>query len=156
MRQRGWTKKWKKQQRIQAKRASHAWWIESGVKRDCPRTRQHPTVGRTEKSEKVLRPRRQYLVGIACWIFLNSAKAGVHHDGGREMRWDDDNAACTPAASHATQHCFSSLLSEKMDEKAEMELCFKSNPGLVKCLANCFFLESIPKHTWVPLAQHKS
>jgi len=40
--------------------ASHTGWVEGGVKRD----------------------RMKYLVGTACGVSLNNAKAGVHHGGG--------------------------------------------------------------------------
>lgn len=121
-------------------RARPAWCVGCGAKRECLRSRQHPKVARTEKSGKVLTPRRQYLVGTICWVFLSwCPPRGVkRHEG-------DGTATCTVATSWFSIGLAAS--SQRNGRKMQRRsFAFKSSPGLSECLDSCFFLESSPKH----------
>lgn len=136
------TRERKHNKRIQGTRASCAWRVEGDVKRDCTRTRQHPMVGRAEKSEKVLTPRRQYSMGTACQVFLSNAKAAVHRGGGGETGWGWWH--CHLRAGHFPVLAVS--IQRSGMKKQRRSFAFKSSPGLAKCLASCFFLENSPEH----------
>lgn len=130
-------------------RASPAWCVECGAKRDCPRLRQHPKGARTEKSGEVLTLGRQYFVGTTCWVYLSWCPPCDGDEGG-------GTATCTVATSWFSTDLAASGQRNGMKEQRK-SFAFKSSPGLSRVFRQLFPSgKQPPAFVWAPRTQHKS